>query len=254
MCAFAVRARCRAARRPPRSSSLPRSARRPAAGEARWNRVPRQRVEHGADATSDAAGWLSNGCPIRRRYALRPPARSSPRDRVGSPLAELLGVECPDTGRRSSSSRRWVRIISGPSVAIVNGTPCSTKARTCLAARHSSASASVSRFERRADLEDRAGLASSRISSGSRAQNAVADAVGPKGLDHLSGLFDSSRPPSSPTWIVTPSRRRAPLRRAARSHGTGAATSRTGSRDVDADDPRGAQPIAFSRMTEFCLA
>ena len=30
--------------------------------------------------------------------------------------------------RRSSSSRRWVRIISGPSVAIVKRTPASTKA------------------------------------------------------------------------------------------------------------------------------
>src|SRR6266511_4098282 len=47
----------------------------------------------------------------------------------------------------SNSSRRWVRIISGPSVAIVNATPCSTNARKVSRTASSSGSAFVKRFD-----------------------------------------------------------------------------------------------------------
>ena len=62
-------------------------------------------------------------------------------------LAERRLIDRADPGQELELVGRWVRIISGPSVAIVNRTPWSDKARKVSRTASSSASAFVSRFE-----------------------------------------------------------------------------------------------------------
>ena len=70
-----------------------------------------------------------------RRRPPRPPPACGGRNAAACPRAfasrSSSSSSAPMRRRSSSSSRRCVRIISGPSVAIVNGTPCSTKRGSC---------------------------------------------------------------------------------------------------------------------------
>ena len=97
----------------------------------------------------------------------------------------------PIRSSSSNSSRRCVRIISGPSVAIVNGTSCSRNARNVSRTASSSASALVSRFEvgqiSRTIPRSRSCCHQLRVLGG---EDAVADPVGAQGLDDLADLGD----------------------------------------------------------------
>ncbi len=99
-----------------------------------------------------------------------------------------------------------MRIISGPSVAIVNATPCSMNAPNVSRTASSSGSAFVSRFEVGQISSTVPASRRSRISSGSLGgEDAVADPVRAQALDHLAQLLAAGLAPSSPTWIVIPS-------------------------------------------------
>ena len=102
--------------------------------------------------------------------------------------------------RSSNSSRRCVRIISGPSVAIVNATPFSTNARNVSRTASSSGSAFVSRFE--------VGQISSTM-PGSRAARASAPGRRRRGCRGRSGPGAATRRPrGSPRRRSRPPRRR----------------------------------------------
>ena len=85
--------------------------------------------------------------------------RSSPRGRARSPRASSSSVSAPMRSSSSNSSRRCVRIISGPSVAIVNRTPCSTKVRNTVADRVLVRQRLRQQVRGRADLEHDLGVA-----------------------------------------------------------------------------------------------
>ena len=92
----------------------------------------------------------------------------------------------------SNSSRRWVRIISGPSVAIVNATPFSTNVRNVSRTSSSSAERLRQQVRRRADLERDVGRADRRHQLRvARREDAVAEPVRAKRLDHLADLLDA---------------------------------------------------------------
>ena len=83
-----------------------------------------------------------------------------------------------------------MRIISGPSVAIVNATPCSTKAPECLAYRGLVGQRLREQVRRRADLEHGAGLAQEPHQLGvAGGQDPVADPLGTQALDDLADLL-----------------------------------------------------------------
>ena len=96
--------------------------------------------------------------------------------------------------RSSNSSRRCVRIISGPSVAIVKATPCSTKRRMVSRTASSFASAFVRRFD--------VGQISSTVPELAQrphelgilgGEDPVADSLGPQALDDLADLLAAHR-------------------------------------------------------------
>src|ERR1051325_2802424 len=106
--------------------------------------------------------------------------------------------------RSSSSSRRCVRIISGPSVAIVNATPWSTKARKVSRTSSSPAKARVSRFEVGQISRTISASLSAFIRSGSRAASIPWPMrSGRRSITSASSAAAWSTP-SSPTWIVIP--------------------------------------------------
>ena len=228
-----------------------------AAGQA-WDKA-KDRVGDAKDTAGDAAeDGEGHGLRRRRRTpatpaparALRPPRARAPSDRRTRPRGpgRWPGRDRPRRGRRSdasssNSSRRWVRIISGPSVAIVNATPCSTKRWNVSRTSSSSRSAFVRRFEVGQISSVTSASRSSSISSGSRAARIPCPMRSGRSVSTTSRISSAPVSPSSPTWIVTPS----PAARAVSTIGATpavvvarAAGPRAG--DVDADDAA-ARPV-----------
>ena len=139
--------------------------------------------------------------------------------------------------RSSSSSRRCVRIISGPSVAIVKATSCSRNAWKVSRTAASSGRAFVSRFEVGQISSTTPASRSSRISSGSPAARIPCPIRSGRRCSTTSPISSAPVAPSSPTWIVTPR----PASRAASHHRLEAAVvvappRRARPGHVDADD------------------
>ena len=137
----------------------------------------------------------------------RPRAAADEPGRVaaGVRLAQLVvASSAPIRSSSSNSSRRCVRIISGPSVAIVNATSCSTKRGTSRGPppRRAAPSSAGSRWGR--SRASRSASRSSAISSGSRAARMPWPIRSGRSDSTTSPISSAPVAPSSPTWIVTP--------------------------------------------------
>src|SRR5919197_4521454 len=106
------------------------------------------RLRHGAEASDGFRAGVLTGRSISPAYAatLRPRTKLASCPRAFASSSSSC-VSAPMRSSRSNSSRRCVRIISGPSVAIVKRTPFSTKLRKTSRTASSSGSDFVSRFE-----------------------------------------------------------------------------------------------------------
>ena len=108
----------------------------------------------------------------------------------------------PIEQRNANSSRRWVRIISGPSVETVTRTPASRNVRKTERTASASASAPVSRFEVGHTSSTMPVAASSAVSSGSPAARMPCPMRSGRSASITSPT--SSGKPSSPQCTVTP--------------------------------------------------
>ena len=145
--------------------------------------------------------------PSRRGLRVHAPAAEEARlvaAHIG--LVKLFLVKAPMRRSSSNSSRRCVRIISGPSVAIVNGTPCSMNARKVVADSRLVRERLRQQVRRRADLQHDPRLAERAPSApGRRAARMPWPIRSGRSASTTSRISSSPwSPPSSPTWIVTP--------------------------------------------------
>ena len=146
--------------------------------------------------TAKLASLGAPNCPkgVFRGVTRRRPCadETTPRAHARSPRVELSSSSAPMRLSKSNSSRRCVRIISGPSVAIVNATPWSMKVRNVSRTASSSGSAFVSRLDVGQISSTMSALSQCRHQLGvAGGEDAVADAVGPQRLDDLADLVAS---------------------------------------------------------------